>query len=227
MPRVLRSMSAESDATDTGSDGGPTSAFDGIRLGDALTIPNLITFGRLLCIPVFVWLLFGRENRAAAAWLLAALGSTDWVDGWFARRFDQATEFGALFDPTVDRLLFLVAVPSLLIDGSIPLIVAAIALLREGLVAVAALILGALGVPRFPVTWEGKTGTFLLMFAFPMFLGAESTLSYAPILVWLAWLFAVPGLGYSWFSAVFQYIPAARRGLAARSSGPTEAAGAG
>ncbi|MEM7323074.1 MAG: CDP-alcohol phosphatidyltransferase family protein [Actinomycetota bacterium] len=208
-------MSANSgESTSSTGTGGPLA---GIRAGDALTWPNLITFARLLCIPLFLWLLFGRENRAAAAWLLAALGSTDWVDGWIARRFDQATELGALFDPTVDRLLFLVAVPSLIVDGSIPLLVAVIALVREALVAVAALVLAALGVDRFPVTWEGKTGTFLLMFAFPMFLGANSTLSYAPILEWLAWLFAIPGLGYSWYSAVFQYVPAARSGLADRS----------
>jgi cardiolipin synthase len=205
---------SEADPTDEAA--GPQSPLDGVELRDAFTIPNLITFARLLCIPLFVWLLFGRENRAAAAWLLAALGSTDWVDGWFARKFDQATELGALFDPTVDRLLFLVAIPSLLIDGSIPLIVAVLAIAREGLVAVAALVLGALGVARFPVTWEGKTGTFLLMFAFPMFLGAASTLSYAPVLAWLAWLFAIPGLGYSWYSAIFQYVPAARSGLAER-----------
>ncbi len=204
---------SEADAVE-GTFGSP---LEGIHLRDAFTVPNLITFARLLCIPLFVWLLFGRENRAAAAWLLAALGSTDWVDGWFARKFDQATELGALFDPTVDRLLFLVAIPSLLIDGSIPLIVAALAIVREALVAIAALILGALGVARFPVTWEGKTGTFLLMFAFPMFLGAASTLSYAPVLAWLAWLFAIPGLGYSWYSAIFQYVPAARQGLANRS----------
>jgi len=197
----------------------PNPALAGIELRDALTWPNLFTLARLLCIPVFVWLLFGRENRAAAAWLLAALGSSDWVDGWLARRFDQATELGALFDPTVDRLMFLVAVPSILIDGSIPLVIAVAALVREGLVAVAAPVLGALGVARFPVTWEGKTGTFLLMFAFPMFLGANSTLSYAPILDWLAWIFAVPGLGYSWYSALFQYVPAARRGLADRRRG--------
>lgn len=203
---------------------GPRSPFDGIRAKDALTWPNLITFARLLCIPLFVWLLFSRDNRAAAAWLLAALGSTDWVDGWVARKFDQATELGALFDPTVDRLLFLVAVPSLIIADSIPLAVAVIGLSREALVAVAALILGALGVPRFPVTWEGKTGTFLLMFAFPMFLGETSTLSYAPLLGWLAWFFAVPGLAYSWYSALFQYVPAARDGLAARDSDSTQTA---
>ena len=66
----------------------------------------------------------------------------------------------------------------------------------------------------FDVTKEGKTGAFLLMFAFPMFLGAHSTLSYAPTLRWLAWIFAAPGIAYSWYSLVFQYWPAARRGLA-------------
>ena len=50
-----------------------------------VTIPNVITFVRLLCIPVFLWLLFGRENRAAAGWLLGVLGMTDWVDGFLAR----------------------------------------------------------------------------------------------------------------------------------------------
>ncbi len=55
---------------------------------EILTWPNLFTLARLLSIPVFLWLLFIREHRAAAAWLLGALGSTDWVDGWLARRLD-------------------------------------------------------------------------------------------------------------------------------------------
>ena len=206
-------MSASDPESACESGGESGGVFAGISADQILTWPNLVTFLRLLCIPLFVWLLFGREHRAAAAWLLAGLGSTDWVDGWLARRFDQASELGALFDPTVDRLLFLVAVPSLIIDGSIPIVIAALTLVREGLVAVAALVLGAMGVDRFDVTWEGKTGTFLLMFAFPMYLGAESTLSYAPILAWLAWLFAVPGLAYGWYAALFQYVPAARAGL--------------
>ncbi|MDH3680582.1 MAG: CDP-alcohol phosphatidyltransferase family protein [Acidimicrobiia bacterium] len=189
------------------------------RASELVTWPNLITLVRLCCIPVFVWLLFAQEHRAAAAWLLAALGSTDWVDGWLARRLDQMTDFGAMFDPVVDRLLFFVAIPSLLIDGSVPLVVAAGVLVREAVVAAFAIALAAASDERLVVTWEGKTGTFLLMFAFPMFLGAASTLSYAPLLAWLAWLFAVPGLGYSWYSALFQYLPFVRAELA--SSGKT------
>ncbi|MDH3301538.1 MAG: CDP-alcohol phosphatidyltransferase family protein [Acidimicrobiia bacterium] len=176
-----------------------------------LTWPNLFTLVRLLCIPVFVWLLFGREHRAAAAWLLGALGSTDWVDGWLARRFDQSSDFGAIFDPTVDRLLFFVAVPSLIVDGSIPIVVALLALGRELVTAALALLAEFRLDHRILVTREGKTGAFLMMFAVPMYLGAESTLSYAPILAWLAWLFAVPGLVYGWYSTLGQYLPLVRR----------------
>jgi cardiolipin synthase len=176
-----------------------------------LTWPNLFTLIRLVCIPVFVWLLFGRHNRAAAAWLLAVLGATDWVDGWLARRFDQMSEFGAVFDPTVDRLLFFVAVPSLIVDGSIPIIIAALALARELLTAALALFAEFRAGHRIVVTWAGKTGAFLLMFAVPMYLGASSTLSYAGVLEPLAWLFAVPGLAYGWYATVFEYLPLVRR----------------
>ena len=63
-------------------------------------------------------------------------------------------------------------------------------------------------MPRFDVTWEGKTGAFLLMFAFPMFLGSPRAPCPTPTgWVRLAWLFAIPGLGYSYYSALFQYLP--------------------
>ena len=58
-----------------------------------------------------------------------------------------------------------------------------------------------------------KSRSFLLLFAFPMFLGSESTLSYAPLLGVLAWVFALPGLAYSLVAAA-QYVPRARLALA-------------
>ena len=82
--------------------------------------PDLITLIRLLCLPLFLYLLFGRDNRAAAAWLLGGLGATDWVDGYLARRLGQVSEFGKKFDPTVDRLLFIVAIVAIIIDGAGP-----------------------------------------------------------------------------------------------------------
>lgn len=178
-----------------------------------VTWPNAFTLLRMLCIPIFLWLLFGREHRAAAAWLLAALGSTDWVDGYLARRLDQGSEFGKLFDPTVDRLLFLVAVPAIAVDGSMPWWVASLLLFREGLVAVGALYLAYRKVEPFDVTWEGKSGTFLLLIAVPMFLGGNSTLSYAGLLDILAWVFTVPGLLYAYWAAFGQYLPQAKASL--------------
>ncbi|MFZ9358896.1 MAG: CDP-alcohol phosphatidyltransferase family protein, partial [Ilumatobacteraceae bacterium] len=47
-----------------------------------MTAPNLITLIRLFCLPLFLWLLFAVDDKGGAAWLLGALGATDWVDGW-------------------------------------------------------------------------------------------------------------------------------------------------
>lgn len=181
------------------------------------TIPNAVSFLRLLCVPVFAYLLFNQENRAAAAWLLAVLGMTDWVDGYLARRLGQVSELGKLLDPIADRLALIVGIGGILIDGSAPRWVAIAALSRELVVAVAGLVLGALGVRRIEVTWWGKTGTFLLYFAFPMWLGGNSTLSYAPFLNAAAWAFAIPGLAAAYYS-VGQYVGLGRQALAERAS---------
>src|ERR1043165_4846270 len=88
-----------------------------------LTIPNLVTLVRLACVPLFCWLLFGRDDRTAGGWLLAGLGCTDWVDGYIARHFNQVSELGKVLDPTADRILLGTVVISLTIDGSVPPIV--------------------------------------------------------------------------------------------------------
>lgn len=176
------------------------------------TVPNAITLVRLLCVPVFVWFLFSQDDRVAAAILLAVLGSTDWVDGWFARRFDQVSEFGKLFDPSADRLMMLTVVISTWIDGSVPWWFALLTLIRELLVTLVAIGLGVLGAERFDVTWWGKTGTFFLMFAYPLLLGGASDIAGADILRILGWACGIPGLAISWYSA-FGYGPLARAAL--------------
>ncbi len=176
------------------------------------TVPNAVTMVRLLCVPVFVWLLFSRDDRVGAAILLAALGSTDWVDGWFARKFDQVSELGKLLDPATDRIMMLTAVIATWIDGSVPWWFAALTLAREGLVTLVAIGLGVLGVERFDVTWWGKTGTFFLMFAYPFLLGGASDISGAEILRICGWICGIPGLLISWYSAA-EYGPIARKAL--------------
>ena len=180
---------------------------------NALTIPNLISILRLAAVPVFVWLLIGENRPLAAAVLLGILGATDWVDGWVARRFDQISELGKVLDPTADRIMFLVAVFTMMIDGSVPTWFGILTLVREGVVAIAALVLGALGARALKVTWVGKTSSFGLMFAFPLFLlstaveGAQST-TYEVI----AYVIGVPSLALHYIAA-FGYIPLALTAL--------------
>ncbi|HEV8296245.1 MAG TPA: CDP-alcohol phosphatidyltransferase family protein [Acidimicrobiales bacterium] len=177
-----------------------------------LTWPNLVTLVRLCCIPLFLVLLFGADDRADAAYLLGALGATDWVDGYLARRFGQISDFGKIFDPTADRMLFLVAVLAMLVDGSVPVWFGVLTLVREGAVALSALVLGALGARRIDVTWIGKCATFALMFSFPLFLAGHANLSWSGLAEVLAWACGLPGLALSYYAA-WQYVPIARAAL--------------
>lgn len=186
-----------------------------------LTVPNLISIVRLCSLPIFLWLLFGREHRAAAAWMLAALGATDWIDGWIARRWNQISELGKILDPVADRLLFFVGVGGILVDGSVPVWFAVMVLVRELVVAVTTVVIAALGARRVDVTWWGKAGTFGLMVAFPLFLASHSTLGWADTARVFAWISGVPGLILS-YVAWATYAPigvrALREGRAARTA---------
>ena len=180
---------------------------------NAFTVPNLISILRLAAVPVFVWLLIGESRPLAAAALLGILGATDWVDGWIARRFNQVSELGKVLDPTADRIMFLVAVFSMLIDGSVPVWFGVLTLIREGVVAIAALILGGLGARALTVTWIGKTSSFGLMFAFPLFLFSTAVHgTQSSIYEVLAYVIGLPSLLLH-FWAAFGYIPLARTAL--------------
>ncbi len=76
-----------------------------------LTIPTLLTLGRIVMIPVLVlvfYLPYGWTNFASAA-IFALAGITDWLDGWIARRYQQHSAFGAFLDPVADKLMVAVA----------------------------------------------------------------------------------------------------------------------
>jgi len=179
-----------------------------------VTVPNAISVVRLACAPLLLWLLLGPDERWIAVALLATLGATDWVDGWIARRFDQGSDLGKVLDPVADRVLLLAAAFGLLLEGSVPVAVAAAVLAREALVAIAVLALAALGAARIDVQWSGKAGTLALMFALPGFLIA-ATMAGGPgrdAVYGLTWVFTAGGLllGYQ---ALGAYVPLARAAL--------------
>jgi cardiolipin synthase (CMP-forming) len=204
--------------------GSVTSADGGT--GRVATIPNLISVVRLCCIPVFLYLLFGRGERFEAALLLAVLGATDWVDGFIARRWHQVSNLGKLLDPTADRLLLFVGVVAILVDGSVPVVVAALTILREGVVLGIAVTLLAARAEPIPVTWFGKAGTFGMMFAYPFFLAGASDVSWAGTATMLGWACVVPGLALGYVAAA-GYLRPALVSLRAAKADRELAAGAG
>lgn len=192
-----------------------------------LTAANGFTTVRLLCVPVFVWLL-SRPHRAdwfAAAALLAALGATDWVDGQLARRLHQVSAVGKVLDPTADRILLAVAGIGIVAVGAVPAWVAAVALTREAVVAFGAIGVVLAGGRRIDVQPVGKAATFALMCALPLFLAGHSHVGWHRAAEAAAWVFTVPGLVLGWVS-VLTYLRLARaalaEGRAARAGTPLE-----
>jgi cardiolipin synthase len=176
-----------------------------------LTVPNLVTTVRLLCVPLFLWLAWrGPHHRGwyPAALLLAVLGATDGVDGFVARRFNQVSTVGKVLDPIADRLLLAAASISIIVIGAVPLWVGLAALIREALVAAGFLLVAALGGRRMDVSWLGKAGTFALMVALPLFLAGHANDDWRSVAEALAWVFALPGLVVGWM-AVAVYVPKA------------------
>ncbi len=181
-----------------------------------VTVPNAITLLRIACLPVFCWVLFGLNDRAGAAILLGALGATDWVDGWVARRFNQTSALGEIMDPVADRLLFFVGIIAIAVDGSAPLVLCVLVLAREAAVSVATLVLAAMGAQRVSVTWIGKTGAFVLMFAFPLFLMSNADVPGTQWWELAAWICGISGTVIAYVSAL-GYIPLARQALRSRN----------
>jgi cardiolipin synthase len=177
-----------------------------------LTIPIVMSLVRLACIPLFLYLLFGRDNRAGAAWLLGGLGATDWIDGYIARHFNQVSELGKILDPTADRLMFIVALLGMIVDRAGPVWFYVLVLAREALFGGTVLIATIAGMKRFDVTWLGKLATFLLMFALPgLLIGSSDLWLHLPFEI-AAWLVGIPGLVISYYTAI-TYIPVLRANL--------------
>jgi cardiolipin synthase (CMP-forming) len=84
-----------------------------------LSIPNLITLGRILLVPVVVWAIASGEMYLAFVLFMIAAVS-DAVDGFLAKRFGMTTVLGAYLDPLADKVLIMSIYVTLGINGIIP-----------------------------------------------------------------------------------------------------------
>jgi cardiolipin synthase len=100
-------------------------------LGDGrVTTPNLITIGRLLCVPLIVWLIVAGYP-VVAFWVFIAAGLSDAVDGFIARQLDERSDLGAYLDPLADKVLLVSIYVALSTLGEIPLWVTILVVSRD------------------------------------------------------------------------------------------------
>lgn len=178
------------------------------------TIPNVISFIRLLGVPLFLYLLLGPQHDVAAVIVLTLGGTTDWVDGYVARRMNSVSRLGELLDPFADRLYILATLTGFTLREVVPWWLTAALVLREAVLAVALLVLRRHSYGPPPVHYVGKTGTFLLLGAFPVLLLAEAVPSIHAVASPIGWALAWWALGLYWAAAVL-YLAQARAMLRA------------
>ena len=132
------------------------------------TVPNIITVVRFLGVPLFVMFIVQREY-AAAVITLVLLGSTDWIDGYIARRFGQVSSVGKWLDPVADRTALIVVAVTFVVDGVAPAWLVWAIVIPDAILIINVLILFR-GRLRLPVSNIGKIRTALLLVGSPLLL---------------------------------------------------------
>ncbi|MER2264269.1 CDP-alcohol phosphatidyltransferase family protein [Methylobacterium oxalidis] len=106
-----------------------------------MTLPNLITFGRLVLVPVIL-VLIGQGAWGAALALFLVAGASDALDGFLAKRFGLQSELGAILDPLADKALLVSVFVALTAAGALPAWLLAVVIGRD------LAVLGAIGLAR-------------------------------------------------------------------------------
>jgi cardiolipin synthase (CMP-forming) len=175
-----------------------------------LTVPNIISFIRLLGVPVFLWLILVPKADGWALVLLVAAGISDWLDGKIARATGQISKLGQVLDPIADRLYIAAALLGLALRGIIPWWLVVLILARDLVLAAFLPGLRKRGLMALPVHFLGKAATFCLLYAFPLLLLGDAPGALGTVARVLGWAFAIWGTGLYWYAALL-YMEQARR----------------
>ena len=185
-----------------------------MRTDRILTIPNALSFLRLLGVPLFLWLLLVPEADGWAFVVLAVSGVTDYLDGVIARATGQISRLGQLLDPLADRLYTLATLFGLALREIIPWWLVVLILSRDVMLTVVLALLRRRGIVGLPVHYLGKAATFCLMCGFPLLLlGTGATgagLSWADLARDVGWAFTIWGTALYWWAGLL-YLVQARR----------------
>ena len=189
--------------------GGVTST-DRQRISNRIvTVPNVLSFIRLLLVPVFfVLIIDGQEFLALITLAVASL--SDYLDGIIARRFGLITRLGQLLDPAADRLFIFAALIGLSISEIVPWWFVAIVVARDVLLLGIGVVLANFGFGPLPVHHLGKTATFCLYYALPILMLGAAFPVVEPVTVPLGWAFAIWGAFLYWWAGLIYLRETAR-----------------
>jgi CDP-diacylglycerol--glycerol-3-phosphate 3-phosphatidyltransferase len=162
-------------------------------------IPNLLTIGRLILIPVFVALILSADGGHSwpAAIVFGVAGVTDQIDGWLARRWRVESEFGKIADPLADRLMIDAAVILLWHAGRLPWVALAIPARDLALIAGYRLVAGR-GY-ELAVNRTGKAATWLLYASLAFIMVTPDGTAWPRWLFWAG--FALAGISLAGYLA--------------------------
>lgn len=181
----------------------PVAAAENTVSARILTVPNVLSFIRLLLVPVFLVLLIdGKDLLALVVLVVSSL--SDFLDGLIARNFNQVSRLGQLLDPAADRLYIFAALIGLAVRGILPWWLVGVIVARDLTLLALGVVLANHGYGPLPVHHLGKVATFFLFYALPIVMLGQAV----PVIAWITgpigWAFAIWGAFlYWWAGAVY------------------------
>jgi cardiolipin synthase len=175
------------------------------------TIPNLLTVVRFMGVPLFIWLVLAEKEYGAGVVVLAVMASTDWIDGYIARRFDQTSKLGRVLDPIADRLALIAVAVTLVIAGVVHWLYLAALVIPDAILLTLTLSYFR-GHPDLPVSVVGKVRTGLLLLGTPMLVLSRLDTGFAAELFVAAWIVLGLGLVGHWIAAYNYFWAILRKG---------------
>ncbi len=130
------------------------------------TISNCITFLRLILTIVFLFLFITDYNRYVALAIYAIAASTDWLDGYIARRTHTVSWLGKVMDPIVDRALLFTGVVGLVVREELPVWICVVIIARDAYLAVGNMVVQHFHKRPIDVVYTGKAATAMLLIGF-------------------------------------------------------------
>jgi cardiolipin synthase (CMP-forming) len=173
-----------------------------VQTDRVFTVPNLLSFLRLLGVPLFLWLVLVREADGWAFLVLAVSAFTDYLDGKLARRWHQISRLGQILDPLADRLYIFSTIVALTLREIVPLWFAVLLVGRDVFLAFLVPALRRRGLTVLPVHFLGKAATFCLLYALPLLLLGDGDGTLALLARVFGWAFAVWGVGLYWWAGL-------------------------